>query len=279
MKPSCRSRETGNAYPLLNWQLETETVPRIAIPEPHTRRDYTAKALPQYERAIRLAGGEPLIIPLDRPNEEIARLVTLASAILLPGSPADVDPEKYGAAPHPRTAAADPRRDNADELLLQDAHNMRKPILAICYGLQSLNVWRTGTLRQHIEGAVEHNAKPKGGHAHTVRLEPESRLARIMAAATPEPSPTHWVNSSHHQAVEVPGDGLRIVARCPDDQIIEAVEDPSAGYFVLGVQWHPERMVEEDPASLALFRALIDAARARQHRPRTPSEDFESLPR
>ncbi len=250
---------------------------RIAIPEPHTRRDYTAKALPQYEHAIRLAGGEPLIIPLDRPNEEIARLVTLASAILLPGSPADVDPEKYGAAVHPKTAAADPRRDNADELLLQDAHNMRKPILAICYGLQSLNVWRTGTLLQHIEGAVEHNAKTKGGRAHTVRIEPESRLSRILAGAAPDSVRPEWVSSSHHQAVETPGDGLRIVARCPDDDVIEAVEDPSGEHFVVGVQWHPERTVDEDPFSLALFRALVEAARARQHQPRTPTEDFESL--
>ena len=226
--------------------------PRIAIPEPHTRRDYTCKVLRQYERAIELAGGEPLIIPLDRPNEEIARLATLASAILLPGSPADVDPEKYGAARGPRTAAADPQRDNADELLLQDAHNMRKPILAICYGLQSLNVWRTGTLVQHIpEGAIQHEAKAKGARAHTVRLEPGSSLSRILSGLPSQADQGSsasdlWVNSSHHQAVDVPGDGLQVVARSPDG-IIEALEDTSGDQFVLGVQWHPERTVDEDP--------------------------------
>ncbi len=234
--------------------------PRIAIPEPHRRRDYTSKALPQYARAIELAGGEPLVIPLDQSNEEIARQARLAGAVVLPGSPADVDPQKYGETErHPNTANADPWRDNADELLLQDAFNLRKPILAICYGLQSLNVWRTGTLVQHLASEpVDHQAKKKEARAHTVRLAPRSMLANIV-----EKADELWVNSSHHQAVATPGDGLRIVARCPDDQVIEAVEGTTDVHFVLGVQWHPERMVETDAAALALFRALVEAARAR----------------
>lgn len=231
--------------------------PRIAIPEPHTRRDYTAKALPQYTHAIELAGGEPLVIPLEAPNEEIARLTTLASAFVLPGSPADVDPEKYGATRHPKTAAADPRRDNADELLLQDAFNVRKPILAICYGLQSLNVWRTGTLRQHLDTTVKHAARESGGRAHLVRIEPQSRLLADVLGGNPE----LYVNSSHHQAVETPGDGLRIAARCPNDGIVEALEGTMGDHFVLGVQWHPERVVDEDAAAQALFRAVVEAAR------------------
>ncbi len=230
--------------------------PRIAIPEPHTRRDYTVKALPQYTHAIELAGGEPLVIPLQAPNEEIARLATLAAGFVLPGSPADVDPEKYGAARHPKTAAADPRRDNADELLLQDAFNVRKPILAICYGLQSLNVWRTGTLRQHLDTPVKHAARESGAHAHLVRLEPQSRLLAEVLGAGPD----LYVNSSHHQAVELPGDGLSIAARCPDDGIVEALEGATPDHFVLGVQWHPERMVDEDEAAQALFRAVVAAA-------------------
>ena len=119
--------------------------PRIAIPLPNsTRPDYVLRALPQYEGAIRAAGGEPVIIAADASNAEIAQAVKHCDAVLLPGSPADIDPEKYGAERHPKTAAADPFRDNADELLLQDAFNMRKPVFGICYGLQSLNVWRTG---------------------------------------------------------------------------------------------------------------------------------------
>ncbi len=229
--------------------------PRIAIPEPHTRRDYIAKALPRYTHAIAQAGGEPLIVPLSAPNEEIARLAALASALVLPGSPADVDPEKYGAARHPRTAAPDPRRDNADELLLQDAFHLRKPILAVCYGLQSLNVWRTGTLLQHLETGVKHAARESGGRAHLVRLEPEScLLAAVLGGGE------LYVNSSHHQAVATPGDGLRAAARCPADGIIEALEGTAGDHFVLGVQWHPERLVDDDAAAQALFRALVEAA-------------------
>ena len=90
------------------------------------------------------------MIPLEWSNQQIAQAAKRCDAILLPGSKADLDPEKYGAAPRPAHGAADPARDNADELLLQDAFNMRKPILGICYGLQALNVWRTGTLAQHL---------------------------------------------------------------------------------------------------------------------------------
>ena len=88
--------------------------------------------------------------------------------MLLPGSPADVDPEKYGAVRHPDTAPADPFRDNTDELLLQDAYNMRKPVFGICYGLQSLNVWRTGTLDQALPKGVNHKAGRKVAQAHRV---------------------------------------------------------------------------------------------------------------
>ena len=95
----------------------------------------------------------------DRELHEIAKLVTHCEGVLLPGSPADVDPQKFGAERHPKTAPSDAGRDNVDELLLQDAHNLHKPVLGICYGLQSLNVWRTGTLVQHIESAkVNHEA-------------------------------------------------------------------------------------------------------------------------
>jgi len=121
--------------------------PRIAIPVPHSESDYAQRSIPPYLKAIELAGGEPVVIALDQPNPVIARLATRCDAILLPGSRADIDPEKYGAySRHPKTAPSDPARDNADELLLQDAYNMHKPVFGICYGLQSLNVWRSGTL-------------------------------------------------------------------------------------------------------------------------------------
>ena len=253
--------------------------PRIAIPQPHSGRpEYNQRALPQYVEAVERAGGEAVVVDLGLSNQAIARLATSCDGVLLPGSPADVDPEKYGAATrHEKTAASDPRRDNADELLLQDAFNMRKPLLGICYGVQSLNVWRTGTLVQHIE----HHSQGKAvREAHAIEVEPGSLLAEILApAGRPGGELQGTVNSSHHQAVDQPGDGLRIVARSPEDRVVEAIEGTAPGHFVLGVQWHPERTADSDAASQAIFRAFIDAARQRHDNPRTPAQDFETLGR
>src|SRR5581483_12153042 len=154
--------------------------PRIAIPLPRSDNpDYVERALPQYERAVEQAGGEPVRIPLDLPPAEVMKLIEQCDAVLLPGSSADVDPSKYGAQRHPKTAAADPRRDTVDELLLQDAYNMHKPVLGICYGLQTLNVYRSGTLIQHIESPVNHEAGGKVAFAHEVEIDGGSRLGTI----------------------------------------------------------------------------------------------------
>ena len=236
--------------------------PRIAIPLPHGGDpEYADRAIPQYERAVELAGGAPVRIPLDRTPAEVMKLIESCDAVLLPGSKADVDPAKFDAPRHPQTAAADPKRDTVDELLLQDAYNMHKPILGICYGLQILNVYRSGTLVQHIESAVNHEAGRKVPVAHSVEIESASQLAEILQISGNGSVKTVPVNSSHHQSADVIGDGLRIVARCPDDKIIEAVEGTSPDHFVLAVQWHPERSYEDDQHSRAIFRALIEAAK------------------
>ena len=104
--------------------------------------------------------------------------------VLLPGSKADIDPAKYEAATDPKTAPADPRRDAVDELLLQDAYNLRKPILGICYGLQILNVFRGGTLLQHIESTVNHEAGKEVPIAHTVEVDAGSRLSQIVVSTS-----------------------------------------------------------------------------------------------
>jgi putative glutamine amidotransferase len=233
--------------------------PRIAIPVPHSGDpEYASRSLPQYERAVEKAGGEPVAIPLDKTPGEVMKLIEQCDAVLLPGSRADVDPAKYDAARDVRTNAADAARDTVDELLLQDAYNMKKPVLGICYGLQMLNVYRSGTLIQHIESAINHEAGRKVAVAHTVEVEPASQLAGILGESHNVP-----VNSSHHQSADVIGDGLRVVARSPEDGVVEAVEGTSPDHFVLAVQWHPERSVDDDEPSRAIFRALIQAARAR----------------
>jgi len=267
--------------------------PRIAIPVPHSGdREYAERSLPQYERAVEMAGGEPVRIPLDQPPADVMKVIERCDAVLLPGSKADVDPAKYDAPRDPQTAAADSGRDTVDELLLQDAYNMRKPILAICYGLQTLNVYRSGTLIQHIESPVKHAAGRAVAVAHSIEVEPGSKLEKIVlggeghgfsramqtvkggASAREGAALVVPVNSSHHQAANTVGDGLRAVARSPQDGIVEALEGTSPDHFVLAVQWHPERTVDEDESSRAIFRALVEAAKLRHEKLKG---EFESV--
>jgi putative glutamine amidotransferase len=251
--------------------------PRIAIPLPtSTDVTYNKRSWPQYATAVRRSGGEPVEIPLLATPVEIANLINTCQAVLLPGSPADVNPHKYGQDPIPECTPTDNPRENVDELLLQDAHNLYKPILAICFGTQSLNVWRGGTLVQDLAPMpVNHPAGRTVAVAHTAAIAPASLLGTIIP---PEEAPETEgflrlpINSSHHQAIGIPGDGLRISARCPQDAVIEAVEggqdatNPNA-HFVLGIQWHPERSYDISPASKALFERFIAEAAAWTPRP------------
>jgi len=237
------------------------TIPKIAIPVPHSLDpEYADRSLPQYEHAIELAGGEPVRIPLDLEPAEVMKLIEGCDGVVLPGSPSDVDPAKYGAPRHAKTEEADAKRDTVDELLLQDAYNMRKPILGICYGLQMLNVYRSGNLLQHIESPINHEAGRKVPIAHTVEIASHSRLADLINDHRKLLLP---VNSSHHQSADLIGDGLCITARCPQDGIVEALEGTSPAHFVLAVQWHPERSVAEDETSRAIFQGLTQAAKMR----------------
>jgi putative glutamine amidotransferase len=243
------------------------TAPRIAIPVPHSEdRAYAERSLPQYEEAVRGAGGEPVRIELDQTPAQVMKQVAQCDAILLPGSRADVDPRKYNADRSDKTASADALRETTDDLLLEDAYTMRKPVLGICYGLQSLNVYRSGTLVQHIESPINHSPGRTVAKAHTVKIEPESKLAEIVSAALSSQK-TIAVNSSHHQSAETVGNGLRVVARSAEDGIIEALEGTAPEHFVLALQWHPERSVNEEPevaeSAQAIFHAFIEAARAR----------------
>jgi putative glutamine amidotransferase len=237
-------------------------LPRIAIPVPHsTDSEYAERALPQYMHAVEMAGGEAVRIPLDQPPAKVAKLIESCDALLLPGSKADIDPAKYATPRDARTASADPARDAVDDLLLRNAYGARQPILGICYGLQILNVFRGGTLLQHIESPVNHEAGRDVPIAHTVEVDSGSRLGQIVLPRPKEDRVSIAVNSSHHQSAERIGEGLRVVARCHQDGIIEALEGTSPDHFVLAVQWHPERSVEDDEPSREIFRALVEATR------------------
>jgi len=217
-------------------------------------------------------------IPLEAMPATIAKLVGSCAGVLLPGSPADINPQKYGAKRIPECAAPDPSREAVDELLLQDAYNMHKPLFGICYGMQALNVWRGGTLVQHLPlvTAVDHDPGPGILSAHALRVQRESKLAEIIGASDDLISITlpaaTVVNSSHHQGVDLPGDGLQVSARCAEDGAIEALEGTAGDHFVLGVQWHPERSFDASAASRHLFRAFVEAAV--KYRPRAIVESL-----
>jgi putative glutamine amidotransferase len=132
--------------------------------------------------------------------------------------------------------------------------------------LQILNVNRQGTLLQHIESEINHEAGKGVPVAHNVVIEPKSKLAEIVGRSSENNPFSLPVNSSHHQSAQGIGNGLRVVATSPDDGIIEAVEGTSPDHFVLAVQWHPERSVDQDEPSRAIFRALVDAAKVRHEK-------------
>jgi putative glutamine amidotransferase len=151
-------------------------------------------------------------------------------------------------------------------MLLQDAFNLYKPIFAICYGVQILNVWTTGTLIQHLpEAPINHSAGSDVLQAHEARFRPGSRMAELAGKRQ------DWINSSHHQAIEQVGHGLTATAWSLPDEVIEAVEGTNPAHWILGVQWHPERTFAAEPLSRALFADFAKAVNAWKPRAVTES--------
>jgi putative glutamine amidotransferase len=235
---------------------------RIAIPEPTSEdAEYNQRALPQYLKALNAAGAEAVVVPLGAAQQSVAKLLAGVQGILLPGSRFDVDPQRYGETAIPECGPTDPARTAVDELMLQDAFNLRKPILAICAGTQALNVWRNGSLIQDLQTEVNHSPGREVVKAHPVQIEARSRLGELLRASGEAGGEGDaQVNSSHHQAVHVVGDQLRVSAVSPVDGVIEAVELDAPDHFVVAVQWHPERTYAESAFSRAIFGALTDAA-------------------
>jgi len=214
-----------------------------------------------YIHALTQAGAMPLLIPLIEDEGRLRAAYERLDGLLLAGG-GDVDPTRYGEPLHPATRNVDPRRDEVEMILLRWALADRVPILAICRGIQMLNVAAGGTLyqdvAQQLPDALKHDYYPhypRTLRPHRVTIAPDSLLATILGDLNPA------VNSLHHQGVKVPAPDFAVVARAPDG-LIEGIEHPTHP-FALGVQWHPEDLIGDDPSMRRLFRAFVEAAQKR----------------
>lgn len=230
--------------------LSTE---RLVIHAPIT----SVGAKEAYAQAILRAGGIPVLLPVGLQVGQLGELRSRLDGILLVGG-GDIDPGRFDGLPHPRIYDIDPARDELEIELVRLAVGTEWPLFGICRGIQVMNVALGGSLHtdiaDQVPGSLKHDYYPnipRDTIAHEVSIDPSSRLAAIVADTR---LPT---NSLHHQALSRPAPGLSITAHAPDG-IIEAVELPNHP-FALGVQWHPEWLVES-PANQALFRAFVQAA-------------------
>src|SRR5271154_3936026 len=242
--------------------LEASPEVRVGIPY-RTRKEELKGERESYDKYLAAAlttGAQPVEISLGLSNAQLAEKLRDLDAFILPGSPADVHPSLYKAAVHPNCSISDPCRESTDFAILAHAFKEQKPVLAICYGTQSLNVFLGGTLIQDIPSEIATTIQhPWTGHEgpephHTIALEANSRIAHLAGAGEIR------VNSSHHQSVLAPGKNLRIVAHAPDG-VIEAVEWTGDSNWVVGAQWHPERMATTDSFAQVLFNDFVAAAR------------------
>lgn len=209
-----------------------------------------------YIDAIQKAGGIPLVIPIGIDQVKIKSLLSRLDGLLLSGG-GDIDPRTFKGASHPKVYGTSPERDSLEFYLLEEAVTSNKPFLAICRGIQVLNVAFGGDLYTHIQDQVEKSLKhdwfpkfPRDKLAHTVRLIPGSKLHRIFNTDEIR------VNSLHHQGIKTVGKGLKATAFAPDG-LVEGLEVDGAG-FALGVQWHPE-CLPDDTKMQDLFKAFISA--------------------
>jgi putative glutamine amidotransferase len=239
--------------------MKRQERPRIGITmrlELETNRFYLAR---YYSEAVEAAGGLPVHVSLIPNREYIAGVMAGIDGLLLPGSDSDMDPLRYGHEPHPQLGSVHPEKDATDLLALEEAETRATPIFAICFGIQSLNVFRGGTLIQDVPSehpnAINHNqGAPRERHSHRVRILDGSLLHQLAGGETAP------VNSHHHQAIDTLGREL-VATAWASDGLVEAVEDPRSDRFVVGVQWHPELAWERDPFSQALFARFVDEAR------------------
>ena len=248
---------SGNRLPIIGIPCCTRLI--------HERRFHTVNE--RYPNAVvDAAGGLPLMIPALGPKIDLSALLDGLDGLMLTGSPSNVEPDHYGGSPSREGTLHDPDRDATTLPLIREAVRRDLPILAICRGIQELNVALGGTLHQHISDMPDRFNHPRRrgpmmrpdseryGPAHPVSLSAGGVLAGIAGASE------IMVNSLHGQGIDEPAQGLVVEAVAPDGQI-EAVSLPGAR-FVVGVQWHPEYKPLEHAFSRALFSAFAEACHA-----------------
>ena len=214
-----------------------------------------------YVRALEAAGLVPLVVPPLATPEAALPLLDVVGGLVLTGGE-DVAPAHYGAAPHPALGRVTPARDETELALAAGARARGLPTLAICRGIQVLNVALGGTLVQDLpterpSRVVHDPGSERDARVHEVAVVAGSRLAAALGATSPR------VNSFHHQAVDRVAEGLVVTARAPDG-IVEGVESSDDAWWAVGVQWHPEELVESpEPWDRALFAAFAARVLAR----------------
>ena len=220
-----------------------------------TRRFYLGR---DYSEALEFSGAIPVHLGLIPKREYIRRALSNLNGILLPGSDTDVDPAYYQEEPHPKLKNVISEKDETDMLVLEEAEKINLPVFAICYGMQSLNVYRGGSLFQDIEAQIPNcikheQGKPLERNSHHIVVENQTLLEKSSDEMAKE---FVKVNSHHHQSVKTIGQNLKVSARSVDG-IIEAIEDTRNDKFILGVQWHPELSYRNDVFSGNLFKNFV----------------------
>lgn len=206
-----------------------------------------------YVQAIRESGGIPVVLPNTGGNTDLVpAYLDRLDGLLMPGG-ADIPPSEYGEEPHETVELLDDDRFQFEKVLVREwIEKTEKPLLGICLGSQWINVATGGTLIQDIPSERDTNHRDT---EHPITLEADSRLARILGSGEVV------VNSFHHQAADTIGEGLKAVAKSPEG-IVEATETTDPARFLIGVQWHPEKMMPGDAVQANLLRAFVEACAA-----------------
>lgn len=233
--------------------------PVIGITSSFVPNAQTISLHTSYLNAITRAGGLPFVVPAGLSPENADQILAKVDGLLFSGG-ADIDPQLFNQNPHPLLGEVSPERDRIELPLMRAAVEKDVPVLGVCRGAQLLNVALGGTLYQdlgrEVSGSIKHVQKAPMYHAsHSISIMEDSKLARLLGVSEIR------VNSFHHQSIKNVAPGLNVSATAPDG-IVEAVESSTGKAFVMGVQWHPEAMIDKVEAFLGVFEGFLKAARA-----------------